>query len=168
MSGSWPDAHTSTAGPTSALPARLSHVRAGLATAYLLAPALAGRIVTRRPRDRPDRAVVRVLGARQLAQALITGTHPTTAVLLFGAEADATHAASMVTLALVSRRWRRAALADAAIATGFAWAGTAAARPDRHPATQPGWRTARNRVADREARRLVPSRLVRSLHPDEP
>ena len=66
---------------------------------------------------------MRLLGARQVAQAVLTGTRPSHAVLVLGAGVDALHASSMVILALFDRRLRRAALADAFVALGFAWAG---------------------------------------------
>ena len=72
--------------------------------------------------------MVRVLGARQVAQAGLTGRNPTRAVLLLGAEVDAAHAASMVGLAVCCRRYRRAALGEAAVAGTLAAAGAWAAR----------------------------------------
>ncbi|MGH9106454.1 MAG: hypothetical protein ACRDZX_11595, partial [Acidimicrobiales bacterium] len=48
------------------------------------------------PLDDRARRVVRVLGARQIIQALITGRTPAAAVLWLGAEADLAHAASMI------------------------------------------------------------------------
>ncbi|MGH9082815.1 MAG: hypothetical protein ACRDY3_00790 [Acidimicrobiales bacterium] len=62
--------------------------------------------------------VVRVLGARQVAQALVTyrdgGRHR---FLL--AAVDGAHAATALALAAGDRRWRRPALTDAAIAVCF-------------------------------------------------
>ncbi len=69
--------------------------------------------------------VVRVLGARQLGQAVLTGTEPKFTGL--GAVVDAIHGASMVALAVRSLRWRRAALSEAAMAAALSIAGGCAA-----------------------------------------
>jgi hypothetical protein len=86
---------------------------------------------------------------------------------LLGAAVDAAHAASMVTLALCSRRWRRAALTDAMIASLFALAGAAAARSGGRPTAQTPWSARRDRWAERVATRLVPDRLLRGARPDQ-
>ena len=144
-------------------PARLvAHVgqgRAGLGAVLLFFPGLTDWLVASRPLQRGPRRIIRLLGIRQLSQALVTGDRPSVAVLFLGAEIDVAHAASMVALALCSRRWRRAALVDALIASLFALAGAAAARTER-AATQPRASTAAERRADRLARRLVPKRLA--------
>jgi hypothetical protein len=146
---------------------RLGQLRAGLGAAQVLFPGLASRLLAVRPLDRGSRGVIRVLGIRQLSQALVTGTQPSAAVLLVGAEVDAAHAASMITLALCSRRWRRAALVDAMIASLFALAGAAAARSGGRPAAQTRRSARRDRWAERVATRLVPDRLLRGAGPDE-
>jgi len=147
--------------------ARLSRVRAGLGTAHLLFPALAGRLLAGQPFDDTARVLVRVLGARQLTQALATGGQPTAAVLALGAVVDAAHAASMLTLGLVTCRWRRAALLDALIAAGFAIAGATAARAGGLPAAPTGLRARRDRTAERLACRLVPGYSLWSANPAE-
>ncbi len=83
--------------------------------------------------------MVRVLGARQVLQAVVTGLAPTPSVLWLGAKIDATHAASMVGLAVFNRRYRRAALIDAAIAAAFTLVGSALAHtgPSRPVANSP-------------------------------
>lgn len=68
-------------------------------------------------------AVARTLGIRQLMQAGTTVVAPTRMVAGCGALVDALHASSDVGLAVASRRWRRAALTDALIATAFAAVG---------------------------------------------
>jgi hypothetical protein len=60
-----------------------------------------------------DVVVYRVLGARQLAQAWLTAA---TGWGALGAVVDALHLTSMVPVAVLSRRWRRAALAQIAVA----------------------------------------------------
>lgn len=104
--------------------------------------------------------VARVLGARQLAQAGLSGPAPTAAALARGVEVDALHAASMIGLAVLSRRWRPAALASAAVAAGFATAGVLATRRAwRQPAERAaggGVAQLGDRCADGLARHLVP------------
>ena len=149
-------------GPTVA---RFGQLRAGLGAAQVLFPGLASRPLVVQPLDRRSRGVVRALGARQVGQALVTGAQPSAAVLLLGAEVDAAHAASMVALALCSRRWRRAAFADAMIASLFALAGAAAARSGDRPVAQTPWSARRDRWAERVATRLVPDRFLRGVRP---
>ena len=60
--------------------------------------------------------VVRVLGARHVAQAVLTATLPRSRVVPAGTAADALHAVTAAALAVASPRWRRAAAADAALA----------------------------------------------------
>ncbi len=105
----------------------------------------------------PGRRVVRVLGARQIIQALLTGRAATPAVLWLGAEADVAHAASMIGLAIVERRYRRDALGDAAIAVAFAVAGfSAACAAPAKPASASVLGEWRDRWAEQLALRLVP------------
>jgi hypothetical protein len=138
----------------------LSVVRAGYGAVQLAVPGLlAGRLLGQPP-DPRARMVARVLGARQLAQAGLSGPAPTAAALALGVEVDALHAASMIGLAVLSRRWRPAALASAAVAAGFATAGVLATRRAwRQPAERAaGGGVARlgDRCADGLARHLVP------------
>ncbi len=104
--------------------------------------------------------MTRVLGARHLAQACLTWPAPATAVLALGTEVDVAHAASMIGLAVIGRRWRRAALASAAVASGFAASGGVAARQAaRRPPEPPrrgGTLELRDRWADQLARHLLP------------
>ena len=146
---------------------RVGQLRAGLGAAQALFPGLASRLLVIQPLDRGSRGVIRVLGIRQVGQALVTGTQPSAAVLLLGAEVDAAHAASMVALALCSRRWRRAAVVDAMIASLFALAGVAAARSGGRPAALTPWSARRDRSGERVATRLVPDRLLGGGRPDE-
>ena len=66
--------------------------------------------------SRRARSVARILGARHLAQAVLTLWRPRPAVFLAGAGIDACHAVSMVALAAWDPRMRRAGIADAAAA----------------------------------------------------
>ena len=105
---------------------RLALVRAGYGLLQLASLPLS------RGTDRPVmRRTVQVLGLRQLVQAAATAASPSPEVLALGVEVDLLHAASMVALAAVRRRYRRAALAEALAATALACAGTIAARRAR-------------------------------------
>lgn len=107
---------------------RLSQVRAGIGLVHLFAPGLGGRQLVGQPFEQSARLVIRTLGVRQLAQAVVTVAAPDTLVLSLGAGVDATHAATMLALVLFSRRWRRAALVEVVIAATLASVGVAAAR----------------------------------------
>lgn len=131
-----------------------------LGTAYLTWSALAARY---RRGSAPLRTVAEILGARHLAQGLLTAGQPARAALALGVEVDAAHSASMIVLGLLSRRWRTAAFTDALLAGSFAAAGVACAR--RLPRGEPagsgngaleGWR---NRCAESLARYLAPAWL---------
>lgn len=74
------------------------------------------------------RRTVRVLGARQIVQAAVTGPAPTRTLLTLGVGVDLLHAASMLALAACRPRWRRVALGEAVAASALAVAGAASAR----------------------------------------
>lgn len=74
------------------------------------------------------RAIIRVLGAREAVQALVTSRHPKRRVLLVGAAVDATHGGSMILLAAREPRLRRLAAASAAAAGLFALVGASSVR----------------------------------------
>lgn len=85
--------------------------------AYLLArpDRLAEAVAGGRPV--PPSLVVRVLGLRSLLQGSTLVAIPTRPLLALAAGVDGLHAASMVLLAAVDHRYRRSALASAAVAT---------------------------------------------------
>lgn len=143
----------------------LELVRGGYGALQLAAPGLvAAQLLGSRP-DAPARAVGRVLGARQLTQALASGASPSYPVLALGVEVDLLHAGSMVALGIVDRRRRRLALLDALIASSFAVAGALAARTsstDREPAPVGALDSLRERWAGRLAGVLVPGYARRS------
>ena len=141
----------------------LNRCRAGLGAVLLFFPALVVCLLAGPPLERGSRRIIRLLGIRQLSQALVTGNRASVAVI--GAEVDVAHAASIMTLALCSRRWRRAALVDAVIASLFALAGAAIARTEP-PTAQDRTSTSAARRAACSTRRFVPERLVRD--PDVP
>jgi hypothetical protein len=75
------------------------------------------------------RAVARVLGGRHLLQASVVAARPSETVRWGGVVVDLLHAASMVLLALVSRKYRRPACTSAAMAVALA----AVSRPEPRP-----------------------------------
>lgn len=119
----------------------LNGLRIAVGLHHLVTPGFGSKELLGKRLDRRARVVVRVLGARYLAQALVVGRAPNRAVLALGAEVDAAHAASMVVLALFDRGRRREGLASAFVAGGFSLAGALAAR-DRSSASDcaPGGR----------------------------
>jgi hypothetical protein len=101
-------------------------LRALLGGFEVTSPRLAAQLARLPTVRSPVLAVIRVLGARQLGQALVTLVRPTSALLVAGAAVDGLHAASMV--ALGSRRpWRRAALIEATFGLCLAAGGARAA-----------------------------------------
>ena len=122
----------------------------------LVAPARVARVVGGRL-DHRARVVARVLGARHVVQGCVSAAAPDAVVLALGAEVDLLHAASMVALAVVDRRRRRIALADACVAASFTGLVSSPGAPrSRH--ARPGTITERRRVgsAASGARRLAP------------
>lgn len=86
----------------------------------LAAPAVVGRAMGLAPGDRRARLLMRLLGARDLGQAVLTATDPPAVLVRLGAGVDALHAASMVALAAVGPQYRRPALTSATLATVWA------------------------------------------------
>lgn len=72
--------------------------------------------------------LVRLLGARLLAQGLLDVARPDLRLVRAGAAVDATHAASMIAVALEWPQYRRAALASAALALALGATGVVVAR----------------------------------------
>jgi hypothetical protein len=108
-------------------------VRAGYGIALLCLPGTLITAVTGDPASVRVRAVARVLGARQLAQAAICGLAPVRDLIEAGVAADGLHAASMLMMAGAEPGLRRALLTDAVIAATFA--GAAATSVRRTPAS---------------------------------
>jgi hypothetical protein len=104
--------------------------RAGYGAALVMAPGVVIYLATGRFPGRRARRAAQLLGIRHLIQAAVTAFAPVPAVLAAGAAADSLHAASMLTVAAVSRDTRRAALTDALAEALFAAARFAAARFD--------------------------------------
>ena len=112
------------AAPVNAL---LAGLRAAYGTVQLLLPAYSAEQLLGGPLEPPGLAGVRVLGARQLAQAGLSVAIPTARLLTLGAGTDAAHALSMAALALADPKWRRPALVSGLTATAFAAGGALAA-----------------------------------------
>jgi len=106
-------------------------VRAAYGMLLLLAPDRIVHLYTGHSADRPARAVARILGARHVAQALLTLGSRDPVVLAVGAEVDLAHAATSLGLATVDARRRRGGIVDAAAAALFAAAGATLAEQAR-------------------------------------
>ncbi len=102
---------------------KLTAIRTAWGTGLLLAPDAVLRSVDRRTIDRRTRRVTRVLGGRELLQALLASRHHSRASILSGAAVDATHAATMLALAIRCPAYRRPAAASSLTAATFAVAG---------------------------------------------
>jgi len=116
---------------------RIELVRGAWGTALLLAPRPVLEHVHHVRVDRPSLVVARVLGARQLAQAVLSGADPSPEVLAMGVWVDGAHAATALGLAVADRQRARAGLADAALAALWAVLGyrdlaTAGPTPSSH------------------------------------
>jgi hypothetical protein len=130
---------------------RFAVLRAGYGTLLLVAPGPVIRLYTGHRADRLTRAVTRVLGSRHLAQGILTAGTPSALVLTLGVEVDLAHVASMLGLAVLDRRRRRAGLVDAVAAGSSAIAGAILAGRAAAP-SHPGG-DARGRLVGRDARR---------------
>ncbi len=102
---------------------KLIAIRAAWGTALLLAPDAVRRGVNYGRADPRTRWVTRILGARELAQGLITSRHRSRASSLTGAAVDTTHAATMLALAIRRAAYRRPATASSLTVASFAIAG---------------------------------------------
>jgi hypothetical protein len=101
----------------------LTAVRAAWGTALVTAPERVLTAVTGRPPAPSQKAVLRVLGTRQILQAAFGVVRPTPIVLRLGGAADVLHAASCVAAVALLPAWRRPALVDGTAALGMAAAG---------------------------------------------
>lgn len=95
-------------------------LRAGWGVGLLLAPRPVLTHVHHLQVDRSSVVVARILGARHLVQAVLSGVAPSPEVLALGVWVDAVHAASAVGLAGVDPARARAGLTDAVVAAGWA------------------------------------------------
>nr|WP_205849885.1 hypothetical protein [Nakamurella flava] len=105
--------------------------RAGWGLALLVAPGPVLRNFHGVRVDRRSLVVARVLGARHLTQAVLSGVDPSPEVLAMGVWVDTAHGASAVGLAAVDHSRVRGGLLDAGLALTWALAGyRALRRPD--------------------------------------
>lgn len=95
-------------------------IRAGWGGVLLAAPAeVLGHIHGVRV-DRRAVVVTRILGARHLVQALLSGVDPGPEVLAAGVWVDTVHSATALGLAVVDRRRARGGVTDALVAASWA------------------------------------------------
>ncbi|KMO73256.1 hypothetical protein [Mycolicibacterium chubuense] len=97
--------------------------RAAWGAALLIAPERVLNATHSAPVDAASRVVTRVLGARHLVQAALSGLRPDPDVLAMGVWVDAVHALTASLLAASDPRRARAGYTDAVIAGGWAVAG---------------------------------------------
>lgn len=96
-------------------------IRAGWGGVLLVAPA---EVLSHLHGVRVDRkaiVVTRILGARHLTQALLSGINPGPEVLAAGVWVDAVHSATALGLAVIDRRRAHGGVTDAVVAAS--WAG---------------------------------------------
>ena len=158
-----PSFSTARPGPRDAdtTPRRRSHssrpielLRATWGTALLLAPEQVLSWGHHLRVDSTSLTVARILGARHLAQAALSGIRPSPEVLAMGIWVDAAHAATALGLAATDRHRVRAGLIDTAVATVWALTGYRALRTT--DATPPGHDRHRDALA-RAVLHLLPA-----------
>ncbi len=98
-------------------------VRAAWGAALLFGPGIMLEQVFRVRADSRSIAVARLLGARHVAQAVLSGSRPAPAVLALGVWVDTAHAGTALAFAAADRPRARAAIFDGAVAAGWAAAG---------------------------------------------
>lgn len=135
----------------------IEFARAGWGTVLLIAP----RTVLARAGLRTDRnalVVTRILGARHLAQATLSGANPTPEILAAGVWVDGVHSLTALGLAVVDRSRARAGVADAVVAA--LWAGLAAYDLRTGKVSQDDHARVRNRLARTVVGALPGGRMV--------
>lgn len=95
-------------------------IRAGWGAVLLAAPAEMLDHIHGVQVDRKALVVTRILGARHVAQALLSGVNPGPEVLAAGVWVDAVHSATALGLAVVDRRRARGGVTDAVVAASWA------------------------------------------------
>ncbi len=126
-------------------PRAIEVTRALFGASLLLAPRPMLVHVHRVHVDRTSILVARVLGARQLGQALLSGLRPSPEVLAMGIWVDVAHGASAVGLAAVDRQRAFAGLLNAGAAAG--WAADGYRTLVRGPVADPSHERRRDRLA---------------------
>ena len=102
---------------------RIEVVRAGWGAVLLVAP---GFVLARLHGVRVDRralVVTRILGARHIFQASLSGINPSPEMLAAGVWVDAVHSATAFGLAVVDRHRARGGVIDGLVAASWAWLG---------------------------------------------
>lgn len=117
---------------------KLPAIRAAWGMALLLAPDTMLRSVAYRRNDPRARRVTQVLGGRELLQGVLASQHRSRSSILSGAAVDATHAVTMLALAIRRPAYRRPAAASSLSAASFAIAGLRTGRQKRDPAVEAG------------------------------
>ncbi len=135
----------------------LNLARAGYGLLQLVLPAPMDRRLLGHAIDARVRTFSRILGVRQLGQALGSGWTPSYPVLALGVEVDLVHAATLAAFGVGDPQRRRAASLDVLIAASFALAGALAARAATPQQRRSGPIDAlRQQTAHRLAAALVP------------
>jgi hypothetical protein len=114
--------------------------------ALLIDPDRVLRATDSQPVDTDSRVVTRILGARQLLQAVLSGLRPSPEVLAMGVWVDSVHSLTAIALAFSDRRRARAGYTDAAIAG--VWAAAGYHELGRARATSSGHQRIRDELAD--------------------
>lgn len=109
----------------------LAALRGAWGTALLLDPESVLRTIGAGASDARTRRVAQVLGGRELTQAALAIRHRSRWSSLVGAAVDATHAATMIALAIRRPADRRPAAASALTAATFAIVGLRTSCRDR-------------------------------------
>jgi hypothetical protein len=139
----------------------LEGARAAWGAALLIGPGTVLEQVHGVRADSRSIAVARLLGARHVAQATLSGTRPAPAILALGVWIDTAHAGTALAFAAAGRTRARGAILDAAVAAGWAAAGLRVLTRSRPPQPAGQWR--RDRLACRLLRHLPAGRTLLAL-----
>jgi hypothetical protein len=132
-------------------------LRAAWGAALLVAPRQVMDNVHHVKVDTKSEVIARILGARQLTQAALSGLRPSPEVLAMGVWVDAVHALTALGLAVADHSRARAGLTDTAVA-GL-WAGAGYRDLLRSAPTPPSHQRRRDRLA-RIVLRVAPGGTV--------
>ncbi|ORB85768.1 hypothetical protein B1987_20470 [Mycobacterium kansasii] len=102
---------------------RIELLRGGWGALLLTAPTLVLNQIHGMHVDRNALVITRVLGARHLVQALLSGLNPGPAALAAGVVVDTVHSMAAFGLAAMDRRRARGGVADGLVAAVWAWLG---------------------------------------------
>jgi hypothetical protein len=100
---------------------RIELMRAGWGVVLLVAPGAVLHLARAVHVDRKALVITRILGARQLFQALLSGIGPSPEMLAAGVWVDTVHSITAFGLAVIDRRRVRVGVADGIVAA--VWAG---------------------------------------------